>query len=203
MFAYCANNPVMYTDITGYSPEWLIDAFRFISGALITVVAAALTLATSPLFLVPGFSSIPLLLLSMTFYGTMLAASPFSRTIKADMNLIAWNPFNRNSGLAASSNKISFYKGTFVIRYGDLDGRNGNGISLGIIFLERDGNSSLLMHEYGHQKQQRLLGFGLYTAVIAIPSIISFHISENMTQHMNRWYEQWATEWGKKGLIWW
>jgi hypothetical protein len=23
LYAYCGNNPVMYTDITGYAPEWL------------------------------------------------------------------------------------------------------------------------------------------------------------------------------------
>jgi len=189
----------MYSDITGYSPEWLIDAFRFISGALITVVATALTLATSPLFLVPGFSSIPLLLLSMTFYGTMLVASPFSSTIKSDMNLIAWNPFNGDANAVASSKDISFYKGVFVLRYGSS---GGGGISFGIIGLGRGASVNTVMHEYGHHKQQRFMGLALYTPIVAIPSLISAATSAYGV-HANRWYERWATDWGNRGWIWW
>ena len=191
--------PVMYTDITGYAPEWLKDAFRFVSGALITAVGAALTLATLPHILVPGLSSVPLLLLSTTIYGTMLAASPFSSTIKSDMNLIAWNPFNRDANAVASSNDISFYKGVFVFRYGSS---GGGGISFGIIGIGRGASVNTVMHEYGHHKQQRFTGLALYTSIVAIPSLISAATS-TYGEHANRWYERWETDWGNRCWIWW
>jgi hypothetical protein len=136
--------PVMYSDVSGYAPEWLKDAFRFVSGALITVVGASLTLATLPLLLVPGLSSIPLLLLSTTIYGTMLTASPFSSKIKTDMNRISWNPFNGDANAVANSKDISFYKGVFVFRYGSS---GGGGISFGIIGLGRGASVNTVIHE--------------------------------------------------------
>ncbi len=81
MYAYCANNPVMYSDSDGLCPEWLKDVGRFLGGILITVVAAALTVATAPLLFLPVVSSAPLSSLSMTLYGAMLVASVFSSTI--------------------------------------------------------------------------------------------------------------------------
>jgi len=191
--------PVMYSDISGYAPEWLKDAFRFVSGVVITVVGAALTLTTLPLFLVPGLSSLPLLLLNTTLYGTMLAASPFSSTIKSDMNRISWNPFNGDANAVASSKDISFYKGVFVFRYGSS---GGGGISFGIIGLGRGASVSTVMHEYGHHKQQRFMGLAFYTPIVAIPSLISAATS-TYGVHANRWYERWATDWGNRGWIWW
>jgi len=46
MFAYCANNPVMYSDISGYAPEWLKT--MGIVGAIVgtVLVVAAITILT-------------------------------------------------------------------------------------------------------------------------------------------------------------
>lgn len=189
----------MYLDISGFAPEWLKDTFRFVSGALISVVGATLTLATLPFLLVPGLSSIPLFFLSMTLYGTMLSASPFSSTIKSDMNRIAWNPFNGDANAVASSKDISFYKGAFVFRYGNS---GGGGISFGIIGLGRGASANTVLHEYGHHKQQRFMGLALYTPIVAIPSLISAATS-TYGAHAKRWYERWATDWGNRGWIWW
>jgi len=71
----------MYSDSDGLCPEWLKDVGRFFGGILITVVAAALTVATAPLLFLPVVSSAPLSSLSMTLYGAMLVASVFSSTI--------------------------------------------------------------------------------------------------------------------------
>lgn len=119
------------------------------------------------------------------------------------MNSISYNPFNSNVDLVIASNNISFYKGTSVIRYGKRDKKNLNGFSFGIIALERDATLFVLKHEYGHIKQQRLLGIGLYTTMVAVPSLISFYTSDSSDAHMNRWYEEWATEWGSRGGLWW
>ncbi|MDD3127158.1 MAG: hypothetical protein PHT27_06045 [Candidatus Izemoplasmatales bacterium] len=189
----------MYTDSDGYLPEWLKDVGRFLGGVLITVVAAALTIASAPALLVPELSSAPLSSLNMTFYGTMLAASPFSSTIKSDMNLIAWNPFNGDANAVAGSKDISFYKGVFVFRYGSS---GGGGISFGIIGLGRGTHTDItLLHEYGHYRQQQLLGMGIYTGLIAIPSFISATFTPLI--HSTRWYEKWATDWGKSKGFWW
>ena len=198
MYAYCANNPVMYTDSNGFCPEWLKDVGRFIGGVLITVVAAALTIVSAPALLVPGLSSAPLSSLNMTFYGAMLVASVFSSTIKSDMERISWNLYNDNEIAASQSNDISFYKGVFVYRFGDT---NGGGISCFSIGLGRGTNTDkALMHEYGHYKQQQLLGMGIYTGLIAIPSLISAKFTPQL--HCSRWYERWATDWGNGGWIW-
>lgn len=42
MYAYCANNPVMYTDITGFSPKW-VDTLAWIGVGLVVLAAVVLT----------------------------------------------------------------------------------------------------------------------------------------------------------------
>ena len=42
MYAYCANNPVMYSDITGYSPKW-VDTLAWIGVGLVVFGALVLT----------------------------------------------------------------------------------------------------------------------------------------------------------------
>ncbi len=176
---------------------------RFVGGTAIALFSLAITVVTLPLLLIPGAATVPLFSYNMMLYGAALMASSFGKDIKKDMKKINWNPFNSNTNVVVSSNTLSFYKGTLVIMYGDLDGRNPNGYSFGIIALERDASSYVLKHEFGHHKQQRLLGIGLYITIVAAPSVISFYTSDNIAQHMNRWYEQWATDWGEKGLFWW
>jgi hypothetical protein len=195
--------PVMYSDISGYAPEWLCDIGRFVGGTAIAVLSLAITVATLPLLLIPGAASVPLFSYNMMLYGAALMASPVDKNIKTDMKKINWNPFNNNTSSVVSSNTLSFYKGTFVMRYGKKDGRNRTGFSFGIIALERDASSYVLKHEYGHHKQQRLLGIGLYTTIVAGPSLFSFYTSNSIADHQGRWYEQWATDWGNKGVFWW
>ncbi|MDY0209164.1 MAG: RHS repeat-associated core domain-containing protein, partial [Bacilli bacterium] len=199
MYAYCANNPVMYSDITGFTPEWIEDIGRFFGGTVITIISVVSTVATSLLFLIPGASTIPLFTINMTAYGAMLMASPFSNTIKSDMSLIAWNPFNGDVNAVVSSKDISFYKGVFTFRYGSS---GGGGISFGFIGLGRGASVNTVMHEYGHHKQQRLMGLAFYTPIVAIPSLISA-ASSTYGSHANRWYERWATKWGNRSWIWW
>jgi RHS repeat-associated protein len=42
MYAYCANNPVMYSDISGYAPKW-IDTLAWIGVGLVVAAAVVLT----------------------------------------------------------------------------------------------------------------------------------------------------------------
>gem|GEM_PF-1194405 len=202
MYLYLYNTPVMYVDNTGTLPEWIEDIGRFFGGAIITLSTIVLTATTVLLLLIPGAASIPLFTLNMAAYGSMLMLSPFSGKIKSDMRNIGWNPFNDDESLVLSSSNISFYKSVFVIRYGGKS-TIGGGISFLVIGIGRgETRLSTVRHEYGHHKQQRLLGLGLYTPVVAIPSLISAATSSNNT-HSNRWYEKWATNWGNRGFIWW
>lgn len=41
MFAYCGNTPVMYSDISGFFPEWLRGVSRIVTGALAVVAGVA------------------------------------------------------------------------------------------------------------------------------------------------------------------
>jgi hypothetical protein len=127
----------------------------------------------------------------------MLVASPFSSSIKSDMQLIGWDFSNSNENATASSSKISFYKGVFVFWYGHSGG--GGGFSLGLIGLGRGANGNTIRHEYGHHKQQRLLGLALYPPIVVIPSFIDAMFPSPTTPHQNLWYERWATEWGNHG----
>lgn len=185
----------MYTDSDGYFPEWLKDVGRFFGGVLITSVAAALTIASAPALLVPGLSFITLSSFNMTIYGTMLVASVFTNSIKSDMERISWNPYNANEVAVSQSADVSFYKGVFVYRFGDT---NGGGITWFSIGLGRGlSTDKMLKHEYGHYRQQQLLGMGLYTIFISVPSLISAQNTPD--KHSNRWYERWATDWGNGG----
>ncbi|MCK7487053.1 MAG: hypothetical protein MZU97_17260 [Bacillus subtilis] len=42
MYAYCVNNPVMNSDISGYAPEWLGDALSILATvAVVTILVIA------------------------------------------------------------------------------------------------------------------------------------------------------------------
>ncbi|MCF7924250.1 MAG: hypothetical protein K9L64_03980 [Candidatus Izimaplasma sp.] len=188
----------MFTDSTGYLPEWLEDTSRFIGGACIALIAGTVTVMTSQMLLIPGASSIPLFTMNMAAYGAMLMVSSLNKEIKRDMEKINWNPYNSDVNAVADSKSISFYKGVFVFRYGNS---GGSAFSYGVIGLGRGASINTVRHEYGHHKQQRLMGLAIYTPIAAIPSLISAANSA-YNVHANRWYERWATDWGNRGLLW-
>ncbi len=204
LFAYCNNNPVMYKDSTGcYSfLDFLTVVGRFIGGVAISVASGVATINLAPLFLIPGAAAIPLFTTNMMMYGAMVASSSLSSTIKSDMELINWNPFNNNESIVIESQNVSFYKGVMVIRYGDADTRVYGGFSFGIIGIKRGTTRiDIVSHEYGHHKQQQLIGIALYIPVVAIPSLISAN-KNTVSIHRNQWYEKWATNWGNLACIW-
>lgn len=179
----------MYYDPSGTSLEWIRDVGQFTGGLVITISSAVTLLYSLPLLVIPGLSSLPLFQINMLGYGAMLIASPFNSTIKSDMKRIDWNPFNKSEDNVLKSDNISFYKGTFVFRYG-THSTGGGGFSYGIIGIGRgETRLTTVKHEYGHHKQQRLMGLTLYTPIVAIPSLISAATSRP-SQHANRWYEQ-------------
>jgi hypothetical protein len=195
----CINN--MF-DEKKNTPRWLINLAKFGSGIVLFVFFVILTIVLLPLFIIPLVSSIPLYTLSLAFYGKMLFISPFSLSVQSDMDKIRWNLNNSDPKIVLQSEKCSFYKGIFIKRYGNPQTSRGGGVSFGIIGIGRGERREYVpSHEYGHTKQQRLIGIILYTVIVGIPSLISSKISKP-GEHEKRWYEKWATKWGVRGFFW-
>src|SRR5690554_6001762 len=154
----------------GESDFWrfLGSVGRFVGGAIITVGGAILTYTSAPLFLVPGLSIIPQFGITMTMYGAFMTASSWDSQIKEDMDRIGWNPLNSNETAVFNSQKVSFYKSAPVFRYGNTSTTRGGGFSFVVIGIGRgETRLSTVRHEYGHYKQQRLMGLLLYTSIVA------------------------------------
>ena len=146
LYAYCNNNPIMFTDESGTIIGWLagvLAIFLFTPvGGIVTQVAVS----------------------SLSYVG-MAVASIWDEDIRADMKAIGWDPFNSNGNLVLSSNKVSFYKGVPVFRT-----NNGRSGSFGAIFLKRGVDIDELNHERGHNLQLMMMGLGTFGFSVGIPS---------------------------------
>ncbi|MBQ9448685.1 MAG: RHS repeat-associated core domain-containing protein, partial [Acholeplasmatales bacterium] len=150
LYAYCNNNPVMYSDPDGRFGllfSWLVSkVVRNVTAGVATQIAV-----------------------STTAYLTAVFMSCFNPTILSDMASIGFNPFNANEESVYSSKLVSFYKGVPVIRKNT--GRSG---TLWGIALQKDlKDKQTLKHEYGHIIQQCLIGPMNYLLGIGIPSAMS------------------------------
>ena len=76
MYAYCNNNPIMYTDPTGEVVGWII------AGLLLFTPAGGLVAQAAT---------------SVVSYARMVVVSIWDTDVRADMNAINWNPFNTNA----------------------------------------------------------------------------------------------------------
>ena len=148
LYAYCGNNPIMYTDPTGEIVGWAI-----------ALIAAGILLFT------PVGGSVAQVATSVVSYAGMAAASLWDTDIRADMNAINWNPFNTNGNTVLGSNKVSFYKGVPVFLKNS--GRSG---SFYAISLNKNDGITGLNHERGHNWQAMMMGIGTYGFTVGIPS---------------------------------
>ena len=104
------------------------------------------------------------------------------------MNLINWNPFNSDPMKVIESKKVSFYKGTPVVR----TNFNRSG-TFGAIFLQREGDElspGLVAHEYGHTFQQLLLGPVPYLFWIMIPSAGEWGVDRASEHYRESYYRR-------------
>ena len=151
LYAYCNNNPVMYTDPSGcfivipFLIAGLTLLFTPVGGALVQTIA------------------------SVVSYAGMAVASLWDETVRNDMNAIGWNPFNANEQAVLRSGKVSFYKGVPVFR--TKLNRSG---TFGAIFLRQNASINELRHEWGHIPQQLLLGPGTFGLMIGLPSALEW-----------------------------
>ena len=174
LYAYCGNNPVMFTDSCGTSKflDFLKKLGRFFVGGILANIGASIALVTAiPALFIPGISAATQFGFSMMMYGGFVMGSVFDSQIYKDMNDIGWNPFNSNAGLAYNSGKVSFYMGVPIIRINDE--RSG---TFGAIWLGTgDGGfnldpTDLIRHEWGHVPQYIAIGLINFALYIAIPS---------------------------------
>jgi hypothetical protein len=110
-------------------------------------------------------------------YAAAAVMSIWDEEVRQDMNDIGWNPFNSDESLVARSNKVSFYKGQFVIR-GDFKISNNRSFSFGIMFLDRSIDDTAygrdtVKHEWGHFVQLGIVGIPKFLGFYAVPSMLS------------------------------
>ncbi len=111
------------------------------------------------------------LLFSVVCYTGASIWSLWDEEIKADMQSIEWNIFNKDEAKVVESKKVSMYKGVMVFR---IPG-NRAGSFLGIFLTEHQRTAtphsiSVVHHEYGHNIQQLLVGPINYLLYIGLPS---------------------------------
>ncbi|MDE6613305.1 MAG: RHS repeat-associated core domain-containing protein, partial [Clostridia bacterium] len=184
LYAYCANNPVMYFDPNGNSWKSFWNGVKkvakkvaaFIGGVITGFAGAAVTLVSFiPALFSPGGAILFQAGMTTAFYGAALIGSTFDSEIYSDMSAIGWNPFNSNAEAVVEASKISFYKGVPVMFVRGM----GGSMSLGAIFLDKyayygEGikTTDVLKHERGHNTQLMMMGLGNYLLKIGLPSVI-------------------------------
>lgn len=103
-------------------------------------------------------------------YILSLFLSLFIQSIKDDIFLIKFNPFNKDADSVLQSKYISFYKGVLVIKTNIK-----RPCSVCILVMNNNKNDyfkTILNHEYGHIFQQLILGPIKYLLLIGLPSAL-------------------------------
>ena len=101
LYAYCNNNPIMYTDETGHIPEWILGIGRIITG-IGAIVAGALVIAS-------GVALVPMLIVA----GVTIAAGVLT-TVNGMADIqqsITGNNFIRDSIFCGNQTAYNWYAG--------------------------------------------------------------------------------------------
>ena len=171
LYAYCNNNPVMYSDPSGNFPILATFAIILLSGVIVHAVTSA------------------------GGYVGSAVASIWDEDIRDDMNAIGWNPFNSNEDLVLKSTKVSFYKGSFVVRH-DMFGNGSSAGILGMIWLNHKAtDATTVKHEWGHNVQELLFGEVITLVFFALPSVInhqygSYRYAKSRTAQERAYYSK-------------
>ena len=101
-----------------------------------------------------------------------------------------WQNVNNTCPHAVIRGDANFYKGHPVVWHGIGDGSAG---VMGIMWLninayDTDWGPGHVGHEWGHLRQERILGIFIYVCIIGVPSIISFKFDRE--NHDYRWFER-------------
>ena len=144
LYAYCSNNPVMYTDPSGHAwYDTLWNWLNTINGVL------------NPTS-------------KITALGSIVVAAADGRwdDIIFDWENGCLNLFNQSENIALKAKVVSFYKGSTIIKQNFV----GTCSVFGTVWAESNTSSTILKHEYGHSIQEGFLGLS-YLVSVAIPSV--------------------------------
>jgi len=86
MYAYCANNPVMYSDISGYAPEWLM--WVGVSVLAIAVVCVALMTAGAVIAAAPALAGF-VQTLAVAYTGSLALGAAAATAVSVSAAVIA------------------------------------------------------------------------------------------------------------------
>ena len=161
LYAYCGNNPVMYSDSTGNFP---VLAFLAIAAILLFTPVGGVVTQTA----VSAVSYV-----GMAAWAVGDLAFNGGQGAWKDMNAISWNPFNSNEATVLGSSNVSFYKGAPVFLKNS--GRSG---SFYAISLSKRENADTLRHEWGHNVQAMIMGPGNYGLTVGVMSPLSMRASK-------------------------
>ena len=142
LFAYCSNNPIMFTDASGNR----VNMALFNKSKIRKSAKSAVPLQTSP--------QLP----PLQQFGAELY-----------QDVVNFNINNNSEEKVIESNWVSAYKGKVVIRH-PIKGLSS--MSLGVIFLNKNETEyNTVRHEYGHCVQLDEVGMLKYLVFVAGPSV--------------------------------
>ena len=113
-------------------------------------------------------------LIDVAIQETEKAMKRVARDLMED--IMNFDKNNTDPQACVESNYFSMYNGVPVISF-NLFGLNSFAIG-GVIFLEGTASANTVLHEYGHTRQEKELGFGNYLVQVAIPSVSYNILSE-------------------------
>jgi hypothetical protein len=171
LYAYCDNDPVNYTDPSGFDA---VSSFLSVWFAFEKMsIPSGYNGAFGPKMILDNL--FPLLIVTVGTLINLVVGKISWQDIKNDLN--NFNCANTDAGAVIASKAFSFYKGTFVIRH--YFGGFATSMNLfKTIFLNKEKLTQYTLdHEWGHSVQNRMLGNVGYIILIGLPSLTGFFVT--------------------------
>jgi hypothetical protein len=211
-YSYCINNPLRYTDPTGYSFlfGWIPEIIDFVktvfTGGLDPTSSKARDRAwkrfdpTASWSITNKDMKIDMGLFKTDPHRTLLgkAEELYSRFTWELPQTLLGNGFSQVRNMLGHVDDVSYYGGATLINRNEGPDKRGLiwewGMTLGpyinSINMKADPNTDMMFrHEYGHTLQSQLLG-PLYITKVGLPSLIGSILDGwGMNDHRYEWYE--------------
>ncbi|WP_372776639.1 FG-GAP-like repeat-containing protein [Mangrovibacterium sp.] len=202
-YSYCINNPLRYTDLSGYTwkifkpfvkaVKWLANAA--VNAAAVVIgfpVAVTITAITTAVGLGQGIFTGDWTILRNE---AKIIGGLYTGSLKQIVSRFTWELPQTIVGYIASQGSnmigdvedVSYFHGATVVRhYSDKWG----GFTIGSYINIDSGSTNYdIMHEYGHYLQSQAVGPG-YLFGYALPSLINAGAMDSQDRHNAYWVEQ-------------